>query len=392
MTRRLAAFALIVSLIFTTLLTGCKKDDSVPSPTSDVSSQTEQSLIPYKTILGNYEVKLPSDWLQETDKSNIRVTESNTGSYITIIKEDYFPAINNYNQDYLAQTFQREGTTLQSYAKEKGNVLKIIISYTTNNVPITEYKYMLWSYESVYYINYIAETKYSEQFIDIYQKVYQSFSNIKEEKTIPEGYACTYNEGCNMSIEYPTSWAFSSSGSGFTVSNSNTTSSITVETAQVIPDFKEYTQIDYNQILQSFAQGASLTSFKNTGETIYGSAYYAQDNQKYVIENVLADNGTYTLILTFVSPSSNSQMDEGAFAHMLESIVYYNPAEPQQTETTAQTSKPLETQPSETSKKETSAAASKTTKKTTTVKSKNADKTSISSKATKKTTTKKATK
>ena len=381
---------LLAALAVFPLLTGCNNEDSVPAPSSEMS-ENEPKYIPYKTVLGNYEVQLPSDWVQSVDGNNICVTESNTGSYIVVKREDYFPAINLYSQDYLARSFQQDGTTLQSYAKEKGNVLKIIISYTTNNVPITEYKYIVWSYDAVYYINYVAESKNSDTFLETYQTVYQSFKNIKEEQSITEGYACAYNEGYNMSLEYPINWDYAAKGNGFTITNTSTTSSITLETAQAIPNFSEYTQLDYNQILQSFAQGSSLTSFKNTGGTIYASAYYAQETQKYLIENVLIDNGSYTLIITYVSPSSYSQMDESTFSHMLDSIKYYNEPSPPQTQVETQPTQPEQTQaqPSSISTTTTSAKSSTTTAKTTKKAVQTTTKKGTVAKTTKATTTKK---
>ena len=67
-------------------VSGCKgNDSSVPEPTAESSSQKEEDYIPYKSLAGNYEIKLPSEWVQTTEGNNMTVTERNTGTYISVI-------------------------------------------------------------------------------------------------------------------------------------------------------------------------------------------------------------------------------------------------------------------------------------------------------------------
>lgn len=382
----------LCSLVIVSGLSGCKgNDSSVPEPTAESSSQKEADYIPYKSLAGNYEIKLPSEWVQTTEGDNMTVTERNTGTYISVIREDYFPEVNNFSQDYLLQKFQNEGTTLQSYAKETGNHIKLVISYTTNNMPITEYKFIMWTYNSVYYINYIAPTKYAEQFMDTYKTVYQSFALVKDEPAITEGYNCMYNEDAQMSIEYPNNWDIKGNTSNFTITNPQTKSAITFEILDPIPNFKDYTQIEYNDIIQSFAEGAALNSFKNTGNTIYGSAYYVQDKQRFFIDNVLIDNTDYTVIVTFVASSSYAQMDAPTFEKMLGSIKYFENPEPQQPQESQQT-EPVQTHPAQTqsSTEQTTTKKAETTAATTAKKQENKTITKPAGTTTAKSTTVKA--
>ena len=199
--------------------------------------------------------------------------------------------------------------------------------------------------------------------MDTYKTVYQSFALVKDEPAITEGYNCMYNEEAQMSIEYPNNWDIKGNTSNFTITNPQTKSAITFEIVDPIPNFKDYTQIEYNDIIQSFAEGAALNSFKNTGNTIYGSAYYVQDKQRFLIDNVLIDNTDYTVIVTFVASSSYAQMDAPTFEKMLGSIKYFEQPEPQQ----PQQNEPAQTQPAQTqtSTEQTTTKKAKTTAETT---------------------------
>lgn len=324
--------ALCMSLLLACSCAGCgegQTDSSQPAAVVD-SDAKDPEYIAYKTIADNYETQLPSAWIQSLDGDKLTVTEAHTGTYITIKREDYYPEINNYNADSLAASLKAEGTTLQSFAKENGREIKLIMSYTVNNAPITEYKYVTWNYESIYYISYVTAPKYEDQFMDTYKTVYESFKTVKGEKSITDGYQCIYNDSLGLSLEHPLSWSFSVNGNGFIVTNPNTKSSITFETTDPIPDFKDFTKLDYNDIIQSFAKGASLVNFENLGDTMSGTAYATVDGQKYIIENVLIDNGSYTAVITYLASSAYAQSDETAYRTMLDSIRYYRT--PQQDE------------------------------------------------------------
>lgn len=330
--KRRKASVVLLSLALSLLCTGCKDQEegsSQPDAVADSKSK-ETEYISYKTVADNYEAKLPSDWIRTLNGNKLTVTEAHSGTYISIEREDYFPEINSYSSEYLAYSLKSEGTTLQSFTKENGKELKLILSYTVNNSPIIEYKYVIWNYESVYYICYVTSPKYESQFMPIYKTVYESFKTLKEEKQITNGYQCIYNEDLGLSLEYPLNWSFSSEGNGFSVDNPNTKSSILFEIADPIPEFKNYTKLDYNDIIQSFAKGASLVSFENTGATMAGTAYATAEGQKYIIENVLIDNGSYTAVITYLASSAYAQSDESVYRTMLDSIRYYRT--PQQDE------------------------------------------------------------
>lgn len=154
--------------------------------------------------------------------------------------------------------------------------------------------------------------------------MYESFSLNQEEPVLTEGYTCIYNPEKKISIEYPINWEYNSIDTGFYLDNTQTKSSIYVETTNPIEQFDKYTQIDYQKIIQNISSGAYLSSFLNNGEMIYGEAYFSSGTNKCWIENVLIDKKTYTLCLTYLSFSDYTSIDEGVFSHILDSIKYYS--------------------------------------------------------------------
>lgn len=322
MYRLIAAF---ITCLCVFIFTGCsmKNESSLPEVSDVTATQGVSEYIPYSNIQLNYRISVPSNWIQTLNNGEFTLTDQKSGAYISVWREDYFPGINSFTEKYLADYYARDGASLQSYVKESGNEIKVIASSTKNNVPVTEYKYVYWTYSSVYYISYVAETSKEEVLYPIFEMVYSSFELINQEPTIKEGYSCIYNRNIGLSIEYPLNWEYKSSADGFNITNNASGSSITLSVIDPIEQFKELTEIEYSKMIQNIVSGASLTSFSNTGAEIYGNAFYADKTGKYMIENVLVDNKTYTLALTFVSLSDYTSIDEPVFHAMLDSIRYY---------------------------------------------------------------------
>lgn len=315
----------IVTFVCCITLAGCgKPEQSNVSEQSSVSEPVQQVSIPYSDLSLNISVKIPSEWVQTLEGNKFTITEKNTGTYISIIRENYYPEINNQSQDSLAQSYNAQGVSLQSFVKETGNCIKLIASYTTNNIPITEYKYIYWTYDAIYTISYVVETKLKEEFMDEFEEVYTSFKLQKEEVSVSEGYTCIYNPSSKISIEYPVNWKFEAISSGFSVTNQNTQSLIYIENLKPIEKFSEYTQVDYVPLMQSLVSGSSLSSFLNKGDTIYGEAFATSGTTKIWIENILIDKKTYTLSFTFLSVSDYTSVDEPIYAYMLDTIRFYD--------------------------------------------------------------------
>lgn len=317
--------SLILSLVTLLTLVGCNKSDksSVQAVPDSSDAEKEIQYIDYSDLSLNFSAQVPDDWIQSLSGNQFTITERHTGTYISVVREDYFPEINNYSQESMAQMYNGQGLSLQSFVKETGNSIKVIVSYTTNNIPITEYKYIYWTYDAIYSVNYLVETKYKELYMDVFEKVYSSFKLQTEEKCVSEGYVCIYNPASKLSIEYPINWTYSSLSTGFSVTNQSTQSTVYVEIVDPLEQFDEYTQVDYLSIMQSLASGSSLSSFANKDGKMYGEAFVTNGTRKYWIENVLFDCKTYTLSVTYFSASDYTSVDEAVFAYMLETVTHY---------------------------------------------------------------------
>lgn len=314
---------LIILSCLTILSVGCSSGNNLPLP-EEYSEVSVADYYDFSSLSSNFETEFPYNWVQVSDDSSVTITESKTGSYISILRETYYPEINTYSPEVIASVYSAEGSNLQHYSKPAGNQLDVIISYTRNNVPITEYKHMIWTYKAVYYINYVSETRFSEQFLNMYERVCDTFLLLDQEETIQDDYECSYNSSFGVSIEYPVKWKYSDENAGFSVTNEQTGSVVYVEIASAIPEFNDLSQLDYyNNILKNVANDVSMTSYTNNGTAIQGDGYYTYGARKFLVSNILYDNTDYTLSVTYVSSADYAAMDREVFEIMLNSIRYY---------------------------------------------------------------------
>lgn len=310
---------LIASLLIGNM-TGCSAAKPLPEPESAVESDitTEN----YENTDLNFTASIPQGWQLQSEENAVIWTETSTGTELSVQSIAYTPVINNVTQDNIMSVLGDSGT-LTNYKKAAGNTIELAYQTVTgDDKTVQTSAYIKWSYTNIFIVKYVTETKYINHFSSYYTSICDSLTPITDSQTIASGYAGYYNSSTNVYAEYPFSWTFEDFGTGFTVTSSETGSSITLDNAVAITNFAQITEVDYLELMRSSVPNISTTSFANSGNRIIAELYYQDSTAEYYVYNTMIDCTNFTLNITYFAQSDYAQADLPYLESLLNSITW----------------------------------------------------------------------
>lgn len=268
-----------------------------------------------------FSISVPVGWT-EVMCDNTMIFSQN-GSSVEITKNAYNPYINNYTLETIKAQVQNNGYIFAEYSSSTNERSFSYYKETENNV----YDYLecyYWDRDMIINVKYVIN---ESDIVSLLPMANYSCDSVKWEHTnvIPDDIGLYFSENGSYEFAVPSSssWTMAAANNGYTITDSNTNSVISVSAVKSTDTFDGVSQIQYISYISSGRSNVALTSFKNSGYVITSEATCIINDVTYCNFTEMIATGSVQYMISVDIPKESYDNSAAVIVEQIFSLFRY---------------------------------------------------------------------